>query len=106
MIKKSLKNGSVHGKYEIQEAMSIIETLRNENLPALLEIVKKCRFTNHEISSDFTQDLVKYNVIKKDDVEMVLKDVVLSAITGRTLDDLEVGSPLENGYPQLLTPVC
>lgn len=105
MIKKVLKNGAVHDKNDIHDAMSLIETLRNENLPALFEIVKKCRFENHHIPTELTEVLDKYDIFKKNHAEMVLKDVVLSAITGRTLKDLEIGNPLEIRQPQLLTPI-
>lgn len=98
MIKKSLRNGTNHPKNEIHAVVQALDALRAHNNEAFFELVKKCRFHDHIIPHDYLDVLAELGLFTSYGVRDVVKDVILSAVTGRTIHDLEVTSPLDGNH--------
>jgi hypothetical protein len=99
---KILKNGATHPHHLIQKAVDFLVELRSSNPVIFFELVKKCRFANHELQSEAAQLLTSKAIIKNNEVDDVVKDVVLSSVSGRMLNELEVTSPIYDGTPPCL----
>lgn len=101
---KILKNGARHPQYKILNAVDNIVALRSSDPVVFFELVKKCRFANHELPINAAILLSKRGLLKNNDVDDVTRDVILSSVTGRLLGELEVTSPICDGrVAQLLT---
>ena len=99
---RMLKNGTIHAHSDIEKAVEALNKLKEKNANVLFELVKQCRFDAQSLSPIAKEILNNYEILYHDQVREVVKDVVLSAISGRTLADLLINCPLDTGKPAIL----
>ncbi len=99
---KKLKNGAEHPHGELMEAMHRVNQLNKTHPADFFELVKMCRFPDHPVHEQCLAVLAEFDLLYKNEVRELVKDIILSSVVGRTLVDLEIKSPLQEGLEACL----
>lgn len=95
-LSRRLKNGTFHCEPQIAVALKLIEQVRLTQPEVFFELVKLCRFENYTASPSAHAYLQEANILFKGTVKDIIKDIVLSSVVGRSLQQLEITSPIHD----------
>ena len=104
----ALNNGSSEPKPAVITSMMSIRGLWNEGIPgicAISDLYERCRNQSHPIANGEKQKLESLALLQPDGhVHDTIKNVVLSAITGESLADMKLGSPIKHDETSIPSP--